>query len=232
MNRFPGTQHLVFDADDTLWENNVHFERAVEAFLDWLDHPSLTRDEVRAVIDETELANAGSHGYGSAAFGRNLVQASERLLPRRLDEAEVAVVLGFGERVRSQPLQLIAGVAETLAALAPRHDLTLLTKGQPEEQRAKIERSGLGPWFRRAEIVPEKRADTYLALVADLGLDPARTWMIGNSPKSDINPAIAAALGAVWIPHAVTWRLELQEVDGSHDRLLTVERFADLLTHF
>lgn len=232
MNRFPGTQHLVFDADDTLWENNVHFERAVEAFLDWLDHPSLTRDEVRAVIDETELANAGSHGYGSAAFGRNLVQASERLLPRRLDEAEVAVVLGFGERVRSQPLQLIAGVAETLAALAPRHDLTLLTKGQPEEQRAKIERSGLGPWFRRAEIVPEKRADTYLALVADLGLDPARTWMIGNSPKSDINPAIAAGLGAVWIPHAVTWRLELQEVDGSHDRLLTVERFSDLLTHF
>lgn len=232
MSRSAAPQHLVFDADDTLWENNVYFERAIEEFLDWLDHATLTREEVRAVVDEIERANAGVHGYGSAAFARNLRQASEHLRQRHLDEAEIATVLGFGERILAQPLELIVGVEATLAALATRHDLTLLTKGHPEEQRLKIDRSGLGSRFRHAAVVPEKDAAAYHALVTELGLDPARTWMIGNSPKSDVNPALAAGLGAVWIPHPATWRLEHQEVTAGHPRLLTLERITDLLDHF
>ncbi len=225
-------QHLIFDADDTLWENNVYFERAVEDFLDFLAHSSLSREEIRAVLDEIELANFGVHGYGSAAFARNLRQCYEHLAERAIRDEDLATVMGFGERILRQEIEVIAGVEETLAALAPRHDLVLMTKGHPEEQRLKIDRSGLGGFFRHAAVVPEKDAGAYRALVAGLGLDPARSWMIGNSPKSDVNPALAAGLNAVFIPHHQTWRLEQQDLAAGPGRLLVLERFADLQNHF
>jgi putative hydrolase of the HAD superfamily len=142
-------------------------------------------------------------------------------------------VHAFAQEIRQHPIEILPGVAATLAYLAPRHDLVLVTKGDPDEQRLKIEASGLEPYFRHAEIVPEKNADTYLRLVEELALDPDTTWMIGNSPRSDINPALAAGIHAVFVPHPHTWVLEheeLQSVDGR--RLLTLERFADLHEHF
>jgi putative hydrolase of the HAD superfamily len=227
-------QHLIFDADDTLWENNIHFERAIEDFLDFLAHSTLTRQEARAVLDEVELANFRVHGYGSAAFTRNLRLCYERLAERDIREEDLITVMAFGERILAQPMELIADVEETLARLAERHDLTLLTKGHPEEQQLKIDRSGLNDYFRHAEVVPEKEPATYAALVQRLDLDPARTWMIGNSPKSDINAALAAGLNAVFIPHHATWRLEEQEISDGVDpgQLLVLERFRDLEKHF
>jgi putative hydrolase of the HAD superfamily len=225
--------HLIFDADDTLWENNIHFERAIEDFLDFLAHSRLSRAEVRAVLDEIELANIGVHGYGSAAFTRNLRLCYEHLAERHIDEDDLRTVMAFGERILSQPIELLEGVEETLTRLAPHHDLTLLTKGRHEEQRLKIDRSGIGAYFRHAEVVPEKDAAAYAALVAHLELDPDRTWMIGNSPKSDVNPALAAGLNAVYIPHHATWRLEHQELTPAEPgRLLVLERFRDLEHHF
>ena len=225
-------QNLIFDADDTLWENNVHFERAVEDFLDFLDHSSLSRAEVRAVLDEIELANFRVHGYGSAAFARNLRECFERLTERHIGEDDLATVMGFGERILRQPIEVIEGVESTLADLARRHDLVLLTKGHPEEQRLKIDRSGLGGYFGHSAVVAEKDAAAYRGLVAELDLDLGRSWMIGNSPKSDVNPALAAGLNAVYVPHPHTWRLEHQELASGPGRLLVVERLADLLRYF
>jgi putative hydrolase of the HAD superfamily len=107
-----------------------------------------------------------------------------------------------------------------------------LTKGDEHEQQSKFVVSGLGDHFRRIVIVPEKSTEVYVRLVAEEQLDPQRTWMIGNSPKSDIRPALAAGLGAVFIPNVNTWALEHDEVDESAERLLQIERFADLLEHF
>jgi putative hydrolase of the HAD superfamily len=227
-------QHLIFDADDTLWENNIHFERAIEDFLDFLAHSTLTREQVRDVLDEIELANFRTHGYGSAAFSRNLRQCYEHLAERHINDDDLSTVMSFGERILSQPMELIDGVEETLAILAERHDLTLLTKGHPEEQQLKIDRSGLNSYFRHAEVVPEKDPAAYRTVVAHLQLDPGRTWMIGNSPKSDINPALAIGLNAVFIPHHATWRLEHEEVnaDAGPGRLLVLERFRELGRHF
>jgi putative hydrolase of the HAD superfamily len=227
-------QHLIFDADDTLWENNIHFERAIEDFLDFLDHSTLTREEARAVLDEIEQANFGAQCYGSAAFTRNLRRCYEHLAEREISADDLRAVMGFGERILSQPIELIDGVEETLALLAERHDLTLMTKGHPEEQRMKIDRSGLGSYFQHAAVVPEKDAAAYQSLAAQLAVDPARTWMIGNSPKSDINPALAVGLNAVFIPHHATWRLEHQDIDGDvgPGKLLVLERFRDLGRHF
>ncbi len=125
------------------------------------------------------------------------------------------------------------GVRETLDYLSPRHDLLLLTKGDVEEQKLKVERSGIEHYFQQVVIVPEKDVATYHRLVEELQVDPRETWMIGNSPRSDINPALAAGLNAVFIPHPHTWHFEHEDVqNGGQGQLLTLSAFSELRKHF
>jgi putative hydrolase of the HAD superfamily len=225
-------QFLIIDADDTLWENNIYFERAFDEFVDFLRHSSMSSREIRAVLDEMEEANARIHGYGSLNFGRNLRQCYEHLAERDINEDDLKTVMGFAERILECPMEVIEGVPETLEYLSLRHDLTLFTKGHAEEQKLKIERSGLGALFGHTAIVKEKDAAAYRCLVEERGMDPKRTWMIGNSPKSDINPALEAGLNAAFVPHAHTWVLEKQEIRPGGGRLLVLKRFSDLKRHF
>jgi len=222
-------QFLLIDADDTLWENNIYFEAAFAQFAAFLEHSSLTSREVRAILDEIELANSRVHGYGSLNFGRNLQECYAKLAEREIRPEDLETVKGFALRILEQPVELIDGVEETLQYLCGRHDLTLFTKGHPEEQKMKIESSGLSRWFAHTAIVKEKNCAAYSALVRDRGMDPQRTWMIGNSPKSDVNPALEAGLNAVFVPHARTWTLERQALrEPGPGRLLIIERFSGL----
>jgi putative hydrolase of the HAD superfamily len=221
--------HLLIDADDTLWENNIYFEQAIHAFITFLNHSRLTHEEVRAVLDDVERLM----GYGSANFTRSLVETYRRLAEKDLQEEDILQVRQFGEQILSHPLQLLDGVKETLDYLSPRHDLVLFTKGDAEEQKLKVERSGITGSFRQVVIVQEKDVATYHRLVGELQVDPKLTWMVGNSPRSDINPALAAGLNAVYIPHPHTWHLEHEEVQNTGEgRLLTLLSIADLLNHF
>jgi putative hydrolase of the HAD superfamily len=221
--------HLLLDADDTLWENNIYFEQAIHAFITFLNHSRLSGEEVRVVLDEVERLI----GYGSANFTKSLVETYRRLGEKDLQEEDVERVRRFGEQIRSQPLQLLEGVRETLAYLSPRHDLMLLTKGDIDEQKLKVEQSGIEGFFRQVVIVLEKDIVTYQRVISEVGVDPHHTWMVGNSPRSDINPALAAGLNAVYIPHPHTWRLEHEEVASTGEgRLLTLSSFADLRTYF
>jgi len=226
------SQYLIFDADDTLWENNIYFERAFEDFAEFLAHSSLQPAQVRAVLDEIETANNRIHGYGTLNFARNLRETYLRLAEREVREDDMKTVIGFAERILEAPMEVIDAVPETLEYLASRHDLTLFTKGHPEEQRLKIDRSGLGRFFGHTAIVKEKDAAAYRALASERGLQPGVTWMIGNSPKSDINPAIEAGLNAVFVPHAHTWVLEKQDLRPGAGRLLVLESFDGLRDWF
>jgi putative hydrolase of the HAD superfamily len=221
--------HLLIDADDTLWENNIYFERAIHDFISFLNHSRLTHEEVRVVLDDVERLM----GYGSANFTRSLVETYRRLAEGDPQDADVQQVRQFGERIRLQPLQLIDGVEETLDYLAARHELILLTKGDHEEQRLKVERSGIAGHFGQVVIVPEKDVATYRRVTGELEVDPQDAWMVGNSPRSDINPALAAGLNAAYIPHPHTWHFEHEEVQHAGDRrVLTLASFAELRAYF
>jgi putative hydrolase of the HAD superfamily len=138
----------------------------------------------------------------------------------------------LANNIMSQPIELIEGVQETLEYLSLRHDLTLFTKGHPEEQKLKVDRSQLGIYFGHSAIVREKDAPTYEALVVERQLDPSRTWMVGNSPKSDINPALEAGLNAVFVPHDRTWHLERTDLRSGPGRVIKVNSFAELRDWF
>lgn len=225
-------KHLIFDADDTLWENNIYFEDAFDQFCEYLSHSSMSPADVRSVLDEIEIVNAKLHGYGSRNFARNLAECYQHLAERDISEADLRVVQDFAHAILEHPIELLDGVEETVAQLSARHELTLFTKGDPEEQRLKIDRSGLGRYFQHAAIVREKHESAYRDLARERRLQAERTWMVGNSPKSDINPALAAGLNAVFVPHPRTWRLEHEDVPHGHPRLLKIARITELTEYF
>jgi len=232
--RAPAGQVLLIDADDTLWENNIYFERAIASFIGYLNHRTYSPDEVRRHLNRHELATIREHGYGVKSFRRSLLSCMEELGEQPVTEAMHRQVLGFTEAIVNGEMEIIAGVAETLLHLKGRHTVWLATKGNPEEQHGKIERSKLAEHFHGVEVMAEKDEASYRELAERHGWAPERTWMIGNSPKSDINPALAAGLGAVYIPHPHTWVLErtalAREPDGI--RFVQLERFAALAEIF
>ncbi len=193
-----GAQTLLIDADDTLWENNIYFERAIVKFISFLDHREHSPEAVRLVLNDVERESIVKHGYGLHSFAHSLVETFENQY------------------------------------LGERHHLIMMTKGNPAEQSGKVERSGLKEYFSAVEVVAEKDETTYRSAIAKYALAVDATWMVGNSPKSDINPALAAGLHAVFIPHGDTWILEHEEVATAppDQRLLVVEQFADLKAHF
>lgn len=223
---------LIFDADDTLWENNIYFEAAFDQFCEYLNHSSLSPQQVRSVLDEIEIVNAQIHGYGSKNFARNLAQCFQHLSEREVSDRDLEAVQEFAYAILRRPIELIPGVLDTVAELSERHELTVFTKGDPDEQRLKIDRSGIAKYFQHSAIVKEKNEPAYRQLTTEREFVPERTWMIGNSPKSDINPALAAGLSAVFVPHARTWTLEHEHVPESHPRLLRVESIRELTQHF
>ena len=227
-------QTLLIDADDTLWENNIYFERAIERFISFLNHHEFSAEQVREVLNDVERECIVKHGYGLHSFGHALVDTFERLSVNPVTPEFHAQISSFAHTVADHPVELLPEVSQTLEYLSARHRLILVTKGAVPEQTGKIERSGLKQFFGATEIVAEKNAAAYHALVEKHALICDSTWMIGNSPKSDINPALAAGLHAVFVPHGSTWILEHEEVDAASlpQRLLIVGRFAELREHF
>jgi putative hydrolase of the HAD superfamily len=231
--RNPGDTLLV-DADDTLWENNIYFERAIAGFISYLDHQVHTPAEVREHLNHCEHATIAAHGYGLRSFRRSLVNCFEELSGSSATDEQHQRILSFADCIAEHEIELLPKVTETLSDLSRRHRLILVTKGDPAEQTGKLERSGLAPHFSAVEVLPEKHDEAYLALSGHHRCDASRTWMIGNSPRSDINPALRAGLHAIFIPHHYTWVLEHETVTappaGQH--LLELKAFSDLLHHF
>jgi len=174
------------------------------------------------------------HGYGLHSFAHALVDTFERLSVNPVTPELHAQITSFAHTVADHPVELLPEVSQTLEYLSTRHRLILMTKGAVAEQTGKIERSGLKQYFAATEIVAEKDSAAYEALIEKHELGRNSTWMIGNSPKSDVNPALAAGLHAVFVPHGNTWILEHEEVDAASppQRLLIVGRFAELREHF
>jgi len=228
------SQTLLIDADDTLWENNIYFERAIANFISFLNHREYSPTQVRAVIDDVERDCIISHGYGLHSFAHALAKTFERLSVEPITPSLHDSITAITRTIAEHPIEIREGVPETLDYLAGRHHLILMTKGAPAEQSGKVERSGLKKYFSKIEIVAEKDPLTYRSVVAKHNLSEEVTWMVGNSPKSDINPALAAGLNAVFVPHDNTWVLEHEEIAQAIPprKLMIVETFARLKDHF
>ncbi|HTW24981.1 MAG TPA: HAD family hydrolase, partial [Candidatus Baltobacteraceae bacterium] len=198
---------LLIDADDTLWENNIFFEKTIDDFITQLEHLGYTREYIRHILNETEHRNIRQHGYGVRSFRRSLEDTYLKLAGNSARREIVKEIERMAKELEATPPHIMDGVPETLAYLAKHHRLILLTKGEPAEQAAKVERSGLQSYFDAIEIVIEKESSTYGRMIDQFKIVKSHGWMVGNSPRSDINPALQSGLNAVFIPHSATWEL-------------------------
>ncbi len=233
MNRKPRTVNcqlrtLLIDADDTLWENNIYFERVAEEFVAALAKRGHSTSSVHELLWQTEQRNVKITGYGSQAFCASLHEVARELGCADLEPW----ITGKENWIFHHPIELMPGVPETLPLLHAKNHMIMLTKGRADEQVGKLERSGLGGFFHATEIVFEKSVETYRDIVKKHQLNPSTTWMIGNSPRSDINPAKAAGLRTVFIPYHTTWQHEIEEIAADGPETLVLESFGELAEHF
>ncbi len=224
---------LIFDADDTLWDSNIHFLEAFDAFAAAIVRAGIEieRREIQALVHNSELELIPSLGYGRRPYVAALRLAADRLAPPAIRKSLDSDIDSIGNHLVERHSQLLPGVEPTVRELSTRHRLMIFTKGRREEQIRKLERSGIGPYFSRMETPHEKDVHAYRRLIRDAELDPSASFMIGNSPRSDINPAVRAGLGAVFIPYPHTWELEQEEIT-SHERIIEVAAFRDLVEIF
>jgi len=178
----------------------------------------------------TLMIDADDTLWENNVFFENLIEDFISLVePCGYARAYIRHILNETER---KNIRQYGYVPETLAYLTQRHRLILFTKGEPAEQAAKVERSGLQGFFEFIEIVPEKDHETYGALVKKHKIVKSLGWMIGNSPRSDINPAMRIGLNAVYVPHQHTWQLEHEPVLAGAGKLIIVPAFRELREHF
>ncbi|MFZ2059821.1 MAG: HAD family hydrolase [Candidatus Binatus sp.] len=225
--------NLIFDADDTLWDSNIHFLEAFDNFAAAVSDAGLglSRVEIHAAVRRAEIRLIKTHGYGRRPYLMALHQAAAELAPAGHDGLRDEIER-IGAHLLERDCALLPDVEPTLQQLSQRHRLLMFTKGQRDEQLQKLARSGLAPLFDRVETPREKDVDAYRRLVRDADLDPSLTYMIGNSPRSDINPAVAAGLRAVFIPHPHTWELEHEEINEAGDRIIELSSFRHLVEVF
>lgn len=219
----PHVDLICLDADDTLWHNMRFFDAAERAIVAMLA-PFADAGAAREAMAAAEIRNLSLYGYGAKSFTLSMIETA---LEFGADAATVRAILHAGRDLLAHPVELFDGIADTLAALADRAPLVLVTKGDLFHQEAKLAASGLGAHFHGIEIVSDKTADTFTRLFARHAITPERAVMAGDSLRSDIAPALAAGAWAAYIPQPLAWSHEVTAVP-EHPRLVQLESLGDL----
>jgi putative hydrolase of the HAD superfamily len=197
-------QVVALDADDTLWHNEPLFLAAQERFRGLLGRYH-DPEWIDARLYETEKRNLRLFGYGIKGFTLSMIETAVELTEERVTGTEIQEIIDLGLEMLRAPVELLEGARETVEELADSYPLMLLTKGDLFDQESKLARSGLGDHFSAVEIVSEKDARTYAAVMARHRTEPARFVMVGDSLKSDVLPVLEVGGTAAHIPYRTTW---------------------------
>lgn len=211
-----GVTHLGIDADDTLWHSENRFHETHQRYHALLaDHVDLGVDELEQRMLETEQRNLRLFGYGAKGFTLSLVETAIEVTGGAIPTEAISTILDFGKDLLDHPVELLDGVAEAVEGFRARGlHLVLITKGDLWHQESKVAASGIADHFDAVEIVAEKDADTYRAILDRHGIDPARFCMVGNSVRSDVLPVLELGGRAVHIPYTYLWAHEAVEDPG------------------
>lgn len=221
---------VAFDADDTLWDCQGHFERIMQQLYTelepWVDKATAARE-----LFATERKNMPLLGFGAKAFTLSMLETAMRVSHYEMPATVINEILQRCYTLLQFPCPPLPEVRETLVALRyERPDLRLVcfTKGELLDQEHKLERSGLAPFFDDVEITSDKGEKEFRELCHKLGIAPEEMMMVGNSMKSDIAPALAVGCSAIYVPFHLTWELEHAE-EVVHEKLVRINHFGELL---
>jgi len=219
-------KNLIIDCDDTLWENNRYFINAHNRFVALMGSLGYDKDKADGLLLRLEMENVPRYGYGAKSQAMSMADVY-RLLEPVPDADVLSKIVAIGEAVFNHPVTLLPGVEDTLPRLFERYRMVMFTKGNEAEQQGKIDKSPVKRYFHHVKIVHEKDPETFRGVLDEFGMEPGETWMVGDSPRSDVMPAIANGVKTVYIPFAMTWKLEHQELPPSA-HIITVDGFHQL----
>ena len=219
-----GIAMVGFDGDDTLWRSQDFYDEAQATFERMLgQYIDLGDARVQERLYAVEKGNISLFGYGVKGMVLSMIEAAVELSGERISAADVHRIVQQGKALLRHPVELLPGIRDAVEAIAARHEVVLITKGDLFHQEAKVRDSGLADLFHRIEIVSEKDPATYLRLLREFDLPPSRFAMIGNSLRSDIAPVLAIGGWGVHMPYHATWVHETEaEVASDAARLRTV----------
>lgn len=219
-----------FDADDTLWrsqdyfdEAQVEFERIMASYID-LDATGL-HDRLYAV----EKRNIAVFGYGVKGMALSMIEAAVELTGGAVTGQDVQRIVRLAQGLLRHPVELLPGVREAVEAVAARHPVVLITKGDLFHQEAKVRDCGLSHLFGRIEVVSEKDVPTYARLMREFGIDPRDFVMVGNSLRSDMAPVLALGGWGVYVPYHLTWAHEREADIPDRGRMRQVGTAAEVV---
>ncbi len=195
---------IAFDADDTLWHNEILYRRA-RAKFEQLIAPYCAAEEAALRLDRMEMRNLEPFGYGIKPFILSMIETAIEISQGQIPAADIQKIVDLAHEMVDADVELLDGVRETVSRLATAYPLMLITKGDPLDQERKLSKSGLGDYFRYIEITWDKTREKYAALFARYQVRPERFLMIGNSLRSDILPVIELGGRAIYIPYSLTW---------------------------
>lgn len=222
---------IAFDADDTLWDNEAYFQEAEKKFCALLEN-YLPQHSVSRELLKTEIGNLQLYGYGIKGFMLSMVETAIRITEGRIESSAIMKIIGFGQQILQEPVQLIEGVEEVLRALRGRYRLVMATKGDLLDQERKLKKSGLEHYFHHIEIMSDKQEDDYRRLIKRLDIQPEEFVMIGNSIKSDVLPVLNIGGHGIHIPYHITWEHEKIETKVDHANFKQVDKVKSILEHF
>lgn len=218
---------IGFDADDTLWQNEAFFRLTQDRFIQLLaDHAS--PDHLAERLEAAERRNLGQYGFGVKGFTLSMIETAIEVTEARVPAAVIAELLAAGRDMLEHPIELLPQARVTVTALAARHRVVLITKGDLLDQERKLAQSGLGELFDAVEIVSDKSADAYTRIFARHGTGADQALMVGNSLRSDVIPALAAGAWGVHVPHNHTWALETADPPLGHRRFHVIDGLGGL----
>ena len=201
----PTQTFIAFDADDTLWPCQPHFDH-VEAQLLQILVPYADAETNNARLYSVQRANMLLFGYGAKSFMLSMIETAIQLSGGAVMGAEIQRILDMGKDLLRFGIEPLPDAVKVLTGLKERgHQLIILIKGDLFDQESKITRSGLGDFFDYVEIVSEKDEATYRRLFTRIGDAPGNFVMIGNSLKSDIMLVAKLGFPAVRVPYHANW---------------------------
>ena len=223
---------VAFDADDTLWHNEMIF-RDAETRIAGLLAEYEVEQVVKREMYRVEIDNLPAYGYGVKGFTLSMIELADRVSEGCADGAVFREIIAVGKGMLGEPVAVMPGVREVLERLRPHYRLILVTKGDLLDQRRKLTRSGLADFFHHVEVVSDKTSADYAEVLTRLDIAAPQLLMVGNSLRSDVLPLLALGVSAVHIPYAVTWEHERASVEDHHDyvELAQIGELPGLLGH-
>jgi putative hydrolase of the HAD superfamily len=219
---------IAFDADDTLWHNEIFFREIEEKYCQLLEE-FLPAHTVSRELLKQEISNLSFYGYGIKSFMLSMIETAINITDKQIPVSAMETIIGFGKEMMMKPVDVMEGVEEVLTKLKPHYRLVVATKGDLIDQERKLKKSGLSHYFHHIEIMSDKKESDFEKLIRHLDIPPGQFLMIGNSLKSDVLPVLNLGGYGVHIPYHVTWEHEIIEANTDHPHFRKAQHISEVL---